>query len=167
MKLKTKLVIVFMVVMVFPMLFTGVMTRAFVPEKATEIQQMYLIVVSITAALLIIWIYRAVSVPLQKLQKAARNIKEGNLDFVLDVEGTDEFSELCRDFEEMRRRLKESAEEKIAMDKENKELISNISHDLKTPITAVKGYVEGMLQRILLQQDWLTNVKSSFLMQSV
>ena len=42
MKLKTKLVIVFMVVMVFPMLFTGVMTRAFVPEKATEIQQMYL-----------------------------------------------------------------------------------------------------------------------------
>ena len=36
MKLKTKLVIVFMVVMVFPMLFTGVMTRAFVPEKATD-----------------------------------------------------------------------------------------------------------------------------------
>ena len=39
MKLKTKLIIVFMVVMVFPMLFTGVMMRAFVPEKATEIQQ--------------------------------------------------------------------------------------------------------------------------------
>ena len=89
MKLKTKLVIVFMVVMVFPMLFTGVMTRAFVPEKATEIQQMYLIVVSITAALLIIWIYRAVSVPLQKLQKAARNIKEGNLDFEFKAEFVD------------------------------------------------------------------------------
>ena len=92
MKLKTKLVIVFMVVMVFPMLFTGVMTRAFVPEKATEIQQMYLIVVSITAALLIIWIYRAVSVPLQKLQKAARNIKEGNLDFEIKAENADSAS---------------------------------------------------------------------------
>ena len=99
MKLKTKLVIVFMVVMVFPMLFTGVMTRAFVPEKATEIQQMYLIVVSITAALLIIWIYRAVSVPLQKLQKAARNIKEGNLDFEIKAENDDEIGQLCRDFE--------------------------------------------------------------------
>ena len=57
----------------------------------------------------------------------------------------DEIGDLCDDFEEMRKRLKESAEEKVAFDKENKELISNISHDLKTPITAVKGYVEGIM----------------------
>ena len=148
MKLKTKLVIVFMVVMVFPMLFTGVMTRAFVPEKATEIQQMYLIVVSITAALLIIWIYRAVSVPLQKLQKAARNIKEGNLDFTIDYDEPDEMGDLCRNFEDMRKRLKESTEEKMAAEKENRALISNIAHDLKTPITAVKGYSEGILDGV-------------------
>ena len=95
-----------------------------------------------------LWIYRSVAAPLVKLRKATQNIKEGNLDFVLDVEGKDEFSELCQDFEEMRRRLKESTEEKSLIEKENRELISNISHDLKTPITAVKGYVEGIMDGV-------------------
>ena len=103
------------------------------------------VILVFTALSIGLWIYRSIATPLVKLKKATQNIKEGNLDFVLDVEGNDEFSELCQDFEEMRKRLKESAEEKIILDKENKELISNISHDLKTPITAVKGYVEGIM----------------------
>ena len=106
------------------------------------------IILVFTALSVGLWIYRSIAVPLVKLRKATRNIKEGNLDFVLEVEGNDEFSQLCQDFEEMRKRLKESTEEKILMDKENKELISNISHDLKTPITAVKGYVEGIMDGV-------------------
>lgn len=106
------------------------------------------VILIFTALAVGLWIYRSIATPLVKLKKATQNIKEGNLDFVLEVEGTDEFSELCQDFEEMRRRLKESAEEKVILDKENKELISNISHDLKTPITAVKGYVEGIMDGV-------------------
>ena len=107
-----------------------------------------LVILIFTSVSIGLWIYRSVAAPLVKLRKAPQNIKEGNLDFVLEVDGTDEFAELCRDFEEMRRRLKESAEEKVLLDKENKELISNISHDLKTPITAVKGYVEGIMDGV-------------------
>ena len=106
------------------------------------------IILVFTALSVGLWIYRSIAVPLVKLKKATKNIKEGNLDFVLEVEGNDEFSQLCQDFEEMRKRLKESTEEKILMDKENKELISNISHDLKTPITAVKVYVEGIMDGV-------------------
>ena len=106
------------------------------------------IILVFTALSVGLWIYRSIAVPLVKLKKATKNIKEGNLDFVLEVEGNDEFSQLCQDFEEMRKRLKECTEEKILMDKENKELISNISHDLKTPITAVKGYVEGIMDGV-------------------
>ena len=107
-----------------------------------------LVILIFTSVSIGLWIYRSVAAPLVKLRKATQNIKEGNLDFVLEVDGTDEFAELCRDFEEMRRRLKESAEEKGLLDKENKEIISNISHDLKTPITAVKGYVEGIMDGV-------------------
>lgn len=66
----------------------------------------------------------------------------------MEGNGVKEVNDLCEDFEEMRKRLKESAEEKVEFDRDNKELISNISHDLKTPITAVKGYVEGLMDGV-------------------
>ena len=148
MKLKTKLILAFMIVMILPTLFTTVAMTAFAPKAVNDIQELYLIIVFCTASALIFWIYRTVSLPLAKLQAAARNIKEGNLDFEIKNETNDEIGQLCQDFEEMRLRLKANAEEKVAYDKENKELISNISHDLKTPITAIKGYVEGIMDGV-------------------
>lgn len=106
------------------------------------------LILGCTAAVLIAWIYQSMVKPLHQLQEATHKIKEGNLDFTLDVQSKDEIGELCEDFEDMRRRLKESTEEKMQYDKENKELISNISHDLKTPITAIKGYAEGILDGV-------------------
>ena len=148
MKLRTKLIIAFVVVMIFPVTFALIAMHAFVPGRGAEIQQLYLIAVVLTTAFLILWIYRSVSVPLEKLQRAARNIKEGNLDFEIKAESNDEIGQLCQDFEEMRLRLKAQAEEKVAFDRENKELISNISHDLKTPVTTIKGYAEGIIDGV-------------------
>ena len=102
----------------------------------------------VTSACLIIWIYRAVMGPIGKMQTAAQNIKEGNLDFELQPEADDELGQLCQSLEEMRKRLKDSAEEKLKYDKESKELISNISHDLKTPVTTIKGYAEGIIDGV-------------------
>ena len=107
-----------------------------------------ILVLVFTAALLIFWIYRGVMQPLGKMQLAAKNIKEGNLDFELNPTSDDELGQLCRDLEDMRKRLKDNVEEKIKYDKENKELISNISHDLKTPVTTIKGYAEGIMDGV-------------------
>ena len=54
----------------------------------------------------------------------------------------------CRNFEEMRKRLKDYSEERLNNEKQSRELISNISHDLKTPITAIRGYVEGIIDGV-------------------
>ena len=106
------------------------------------------VILILTSAALIIWIYRAVMGPIGKMQTAAQNIKDGNLDFELKPEADDELGKLCQSLEEMRGRLKESAEEKLKYDKESKELISNISHDLKTPVTTIKGYAEGIIDGV-------------------
>ena len=67
---------------------------------------------------------------------------------MLESEDDNEIGELYRNYEDMRLRLKESTEEKIQNEKQNRELISNITHDLKTPITAIKGYVEGIIDGV-------------------
>lgn len=101
-------------------------------------------ILAFTAIIMMFWIYGGIISPINKLQEAAKNVKEGNLNFELKPEKDDEMGQLMMAFEDMRMRLKDNAEEKLKNDRESKELISNISHDLKTPITAIKGYVEGI-----------------------
>lgn len=109
---------------------------------------MMLLILGLTAVLMLLWLYQGIMRPLKTLRVAANNIKEGNLDFSIDYKNDDEMGDLCRTFDEMRLRLKESNEEKIKTEKENRELISNIAHDIKTPITAVKGYAEGLIDGV-------------------
>ncbi len=126
-----------------------------VSNMIPEVEQFFIdmlfsiiIVLILSACLLVVWIYRGVMGPLKKMRAATENIKEGNLDFELCPEADDELGQLCMDLEDMRKRLKSNAEEKVAFDRENKELISNISHDLKTPVTAIKGYAEGIMDGV-------------------
>ena len=106
------------------------------------------LILAITAIGMMIWIYGGIIRPVGQMQEAAQNIKEGKLDFELKPEKDDELGHLCQDFEDMRKRLQGNANEKLEYDQQSKELISNISHDLKTPITAIKGYVEGIMDGV-------------------
>lgn len=102
----------------------------------------------LVGTLLTIWIYKSVISPLKKLNNAIRKVAMGNLDFTVKSDSNDEFGQLFNSFDKMRERLKTSIERQIASEEENKELISNISHDLKTPLTAIKGYCEGIMDGV-------------------
>ncbi len=123
-------------------------TTEFFDGRAAQWITLIVVALAITALIMTVWLYRSMMRPIRKLQTAAKNIQHGNLDFTIDYDGKDEIGELCRNFEDMRVRLKESTEEKINSEKENQVLISNIAHDLKTPITAVKGYAEGLIDGV-------------------
>lgn len=91
---------------------------------------------------------RTILNPLNNLQKAAAEISGGNLNYEIVEEGDKEIQELCRDLELMRIKLKNSVNEQLKLEDNRKMLVSSISHDLKTPVTSIKGYVEGILDGV-------------------
>lgn len=175
MKLSTKLVITFFVIVFMPILLalfaffvirliqmntvaqqTGIdigslaykIDMSLIQVLVEDMAVCIVLILAATGLSITAWIYRSIVTPICKLEEAAKNIKEGNLDFTIEADSKDEMGRLCQNFEDMRQRLKESAEEKLEAEKQNRILISNISHDLRTPITAIKGYVEGILDGV-------------------
>lgn len=87
---------------------------------------------------------RSIILPISILTNGAHRIKSGDLSFEIKATSNDEIGQLNRSFEEMRIKLKESVNLQLQYEENRKELLSNISHDLKTPITSIIGYVEGI-----------------------
>ncbi len=86
--------------------------------------------------------------PLEDVKLAAKEIKNGNLDFKIEYTKNDEIGDVFDAIEEMRNELKEASEVRTQYEKNRNELLSNITHDLKTPITSIKGYVEGIIDGV-------------------
>ncbi len=135
---------------------------AFVVTKVNSLISRHLLVDMFIAILLILvftslmltqWIHRGVFNPINELNVAMRKIKEGNFEYALETRTKGEIGDLYHNYEDMRLRLKESTEENAENEKQNRELISNISHDLKTPITAIKGYVEGIMDGVAVTPE--------------
>lgn len=103
-----------------------------------------ILILIVTNGLLTYYVSRSIIRPIRALQKSAKEMKEGNLNIPIIPMSKDEIGQLAQGFEKMRTQLKESIEKILAYEENRKELIANISHDLKTPITTIKGYVEGI-----------------------
>ena len=87
---------------------------------------------------------RQIVQPLEELRDIAGDISRGNLEHPVTVKGHDEISDTCRSFENMRLQLKAAGELRDKYDRNRKELIAGISHDLATPLTRIEGYASGL-----------------------
>ncbi len=160
MTLKRRLVTAFLITLLLPtFLFTIVVGVAYTSSNGTSadirsnwVQGFILmgIMICVTATVLVFWLYRSIVRPLNILTEATYRIKGGDLDFTIpsDASSSDELELLCEDFEEMRLKLKEQIDARLQYEQDTIVLISNISHDLKTPLTAIKGYTEGILDGV-------------------
>lgn len=94
------------------------------------------------------YIKRELMDPLRVLESGIEEIKKGNLKAEIPIDQADEIGDVAVSFNEMRDQLKKLIDDRLYYEEENRVLISNISHDLKTPITAIKGYVEGIMDGV-------------------
>ena len=167
MNIKKRLLITFLLLLILPLLMFFAIV--FITQHSADISSIYIhrengmlqisflqavltlvLVIALTDLILVIWLYRSIIRPLNLLTVATNRIKDGDLDFSIptESESTDELEQLCEDFEEMRIQLKKQIDTRLQYEQDTIELISNISHDLKTPLTAIKGYTEGILDGV-------------------
>ncbi|MFG6115645.1 sensor histidine kinase [Halobacillus sp. MO56] len=103
-----------------------------------------IIILAVTNGLLTYYVSRTILTPIKNLQVAAKKISEGDLDHLVQSKRNDELGELSETFETMRISLKEAEAERRKYERNRQELIASISHDLATPLTSIKGYVNGI-----------------------
>lgn len=112
------------------------------------------IVISILAFIAVFgYAYYNILLPIRKLQEAVIRITNGEMDCEIEIPDSNEFTQLFKDFDGMRVALQHSVEERNKSDALTKEVIGNISHDLKTPLTAIRGYAEGILDGVAVTPD--------------
>jgi len=87
--------------------------------------------------LMSLFIIRSINSSIAHLEEGTRRICQGDLEFELDAEGTDRIASLTRSFDEMRRRVREDSATRSRF-------IMSVSHDLKTPLSSIMGYVEAI-----------------------
>lgn len=101
--------------------------------------------------------------PIHKLQISAEKIMDQDLDFTISPDGMDEMGQLCTAFEKMRVQLKRNNQELWRLVEERKRLNAAFSHDLRNPVTVLKGSIrvmeKGVTQDFLTKEDVVDNLK--------
>lgn len=127
--------------------------------KMVGVFSLLAIILSVVVAILITnriltkYVFKKVENPLNLLVYGVNEIGKGNLDYSVTYTENDEFKTVFEAFNEMTKRLKDSVEQTKKNEESRKELMAGISHDIRSPLTSIKAYVEGLLDGIAKTEE--------------
>ena len=86
--------------------------------------------------------------PLEELVKGAERIRNGNLKEKISYRGEKELEDVCRTFNSMQDTILEDKRRQEQNEKARTDMVVGISHDLRTPLTSIQGYMKGILDGV-------------------
>lgn len=132
------------------------MTRSdyFVSELCDFLQTYAVLVLSMAGSCGAVFLFyrNKLKAPMEELAQATKRIAGNQLDFIVSYENRDEMGELCKEFERMRRQLARNNQILWKTIEEEKMLRAAIAHDIRAPLSVLKGYQE-MLTEYLPSED--------------
>lgn len=130
----------------------------------------YIVLLTLVLVIIIIYIYsRQITKPLIKMKEHAKAIANQDFDKEVSINSKDELQDLAEslnsissnlksninELKETNKKLKEEYEERLEIEKNQKFLLMNISHDLKTPLTIIKGYLKAIKDGIYSKDEYI------------
>ncbi|MCQ4636347.1 HAMP domain-containing histidine kinase [Anaerovorax odorimutans] len=125
-----------------------------------------LIAMLVTLCIAII-IFRIITKPLEKIQKSAFQLQEGNYEVRTNVRQDDELGRLAESVDELAIRLSEARAERDNLDKMRQTFISNISHELRTPVTTIRASLEALCEGLVTDPQKVRQYHQAMLKDSI
>ena len=132
----------------------------------------YTLIFSILAALILasisaVWLSISFTKPLNKIRDATIKLAQGNYEVVTNVNQSDEIGELAKSIDKLALQLDKSSKESERFEKMRQNFIANISHELRTPITVIRGSMEAICDGIISEPEQLKEYNEQILSDSI
>ncbi|MDY2629435.1 MAG: HAMP domain-containing sensor histidine kinase [Lachnospiraceae bacterium] len=107
----------------------------------------------LTNGLMTRFVLNRIMEPLEILENGTMELGEGNLGYRIAYDNEDEFQSVCQNFNQMAQALQDSMTAVRQNEQSRKELLAGISHDLRSPLTSIKAYVEGLMDGVAVTSE--------------